>query len=82
MQNHLLWERLWTMANKILQLSAWRETFQPSFEKLSTTVVWLQLHHFPMELWDGEILETISSQFGKALKVDEHTLNRFMAKFA
>lgn len=53
----------------------WSESFQPVFEKLSTAVVWIQIYHLHMELWGGEILELVASQFGRILKVDEHTLD-------
>lgn len=29
-----------------------------------------------MELWGGEILEMVTSQFGPVLKVDEHIIDR------
>lgn len=59
MQNHLLWEEPWTVAGRILQLSPWRESFQPAFESLSTAAfesllmasVWIQIYHLPMKLW-------------------------------
>lgn len=35
-----------------------------------------------MELWDDEILEMVTSQFGKVLKIDSHTTERSSAKFA
>lgn len=57
----------------------WSESFQPVFEKLSTAVVWIQIYHLHMELWGGEILELVASQFGRILKVDEHTLDHSWA---
>lgn len=82
MQCRLLWDGPWTVAGRILQLAPWSESFQPAFEKLSIAVVWIQIYHLPIELWEGDILETVASQFGKLLKVDEHTLDRTRAKFA
>lgn len=82
MQAKLLWEGPWTVEGRILQISEWRESFQPAFEKLSSAAVWIQLHHVPMELWNGDVLETIASHFGKVLKIDEHTLKLTRSKFA
>lgn len=82
MQERLLGDGPWNVAGRILQLSPWSESFQPAFEKLSNAAVWIQIYHFPMELWGGEILELVASQFGKVLKVDAHTLDRSRAKFA
>ncbi|XP_039134936.1 uncharacterized protein LOC120272238 [Dioscorea cayenensis subsp. rotundata] len=82
MQAKLLWEGPWTIDGRILQISEWKESFQPAFEKLSTAAVWIQLHHLRIELWLGDILECIASQFGRVLKIDEHTLNLSRSKFA
>lgn len=81
-QAKLLWEGPWTIDGRILQLSPWRESFQPAFEKLSSAAVWIQLHHVPMELWGIELLESIASHFGKVLKFDEHTLSHTRSKYA
>lgn len=71
----------WTIDGRILQLSPWKESFQPTFEKLSTMTVWIQLYHVPIELQSGELLENIASQFGQVLKVDDHTLICSRSKF-
>ncbi|XP_039120330.1 uncharacterized protein LOC120256715 [Dioscorea cayenensis subsp. rotundata] len=78
----LLWDGPWTVDGRILQLFEWRESFQPAFEKLSTAAIWIQLHHVPIELWKGEILDVIASHFGRVLKIDEHTLQLSRSKFA
>lgn len=41
MHNKLLWEGPWTVAGQILQLTPWRESFQPAFKRLTTTIVWI-----------------------------------------
>lgn len=82
MQSKLLCESPWRVAACILQLAPWRESFQPALEKLSSAIVWIQIFRLPMELWEGEILEMVASQFGRVLKVDEHTIDRSRAKFA
>lgn len=48
MQAKLLWDGPWTIDGRILQLSEWRKSFQPAFDKLSMATVWIQLHHFPI----------------------------------
>ncbi|XP_039138906.1 uncharacterized protein LOC120276249 [Dioscorea cayenensis subsp. rotundata] len=82
MQAKLLWDGPWTVDGRILQLFEWRESFQPAFEKLSIAAIWIQLHHVPIELWKGEILDVIASHFGRVLKIDEHTLQLSRSKFA
>lgn len=71
----LLLDGPWTIDGRILQISKWHESFHLAFEKLSSAAVWIQLHHVPMELWSSDLLETISSHFGRVLKIDDHTLN-------
>ena len=44
--------------------------------------MWIQIYHLPIELWSGDILEMVASQFDKVLKIDEHILDRSRAKFA
>lgn len=51
-------------------------------EKLSLAAVWIQIYHLPIELWSGEILEQVASQFGRVLKVDDFTIDRSRDKFA
>lgn len=82
MHNKLLWKGPWIVAGRILQLTIWRKRYQPAFERLTTAVVWIQLYHLSMELWDDEILEMVTSQFGKVLKIDSHITERSSAKFA
>lgn len=82
MQAKLLWKGPWTVEWRILQISEWRESFQLAFKKLSFVAVWIQSHHVPMELWNGDVLETIASHFGRVLKIDEHTLKLTRSKNA
>lgn len=44
--------------------------------------MWIQIYHLPIELWSAEILEQVTSQFGRVLKVDDHTINHSRPKFA
>lgn len=82
MQNCLLWDGPWSVAERIPQLSPWKESFQPAFERLSTAAIWVQIYHLLIELWGGDILELVASQFGRVHKMDDHTLNCSRAKFA
>lgn len=82
MQLKLIFDGPWTMNGLILQLAPWQPNFQPTFSRLSTAAVWIQLYHLPAELWEGDILETIAAQFGKLLRIDELTLNLSRAKYA
>lgn len=82
LQNRLLFDGPWTIASRILQLASWREGFQPTIEQLSTTAVWIQIFHLPIELWNVETLEAMVSFFGKVLKIDEHTQSQSRTRFA
>lgn len=39
-------------------------------------------NYLPVEFWDGESLDTISSLFGRLLKIDEFTLSLSRSKYA
>ncbi|XP_039123445.1 uncharacterized protein LOC120260068 [Dioscorea cayenensis subsp. rotundata] len=78
----LLSEGPWTINGIILQLSPWRQFFEPTFTKLMTAAIWIQLHNLPIEFWSGDTLETITGHLGKLLKVDELTLSLTRTKYA
>lgn len=44
-------------------------------------MVWLQLHNFPVELWDRDLLENITEPIGKLLKIDECTSSLSHTRF-
>ena len=56
--------------------------FQLAFAKLSSAIVWLQLHHLPLDFWDGEVIEAITEYIRRLLKIDKHTLERKKARYA
>lgn len=77
MQNRLLWDGPSLVAGRILQLSLWKESFQPTFERFSTVAVWVQIYHLPMELWGGDILELVDDHGQANLllgKAESHSL--------
>lgn len=78
----LLLDGPWSVNGIILQLSPWKPFFEPTFAKLSSAAIWIQLHNLPVEFWEGETLEAIANQFGTLLKVDEFTAALTRSKFA
>lgn len=78
----LLSEGPWTINGIILQLSPWHPFFEPTFTKLTTAAIWIQLHNLPIEFWSGDTLETISSHLGRLLKIDDLTLSLTRTKYA
>lgn len=81
-KQQLLFGGPWTVNGLTLQLVPWQPYFEPAHTKLTRAIVWLQLHNLPVELWDGESLETITEPIGKLLKVDEFTLSLSRARYA
>lgn len=59
MVNEVLWVSPWTVNGLVLQLTLWKDHFQPVFEKLHLAAIWVQLHHLLIEYWSGEVLELI-----------------------
>lgn len=78
----LLFEGPWAVNSNILQLGPWQPFFEPAFMKLSTAAIWIQLYNFPVEFWDGESLESISSLLGRLLKIDDFTSSMSRSKYA
>ncbi|XP_039136996.1 uncharacterized protein LOC120274516 [Dioscorea cayenensis subsp. rotundata] len=78
----ILFDGPWAVNGAILQLAPWKPFFEPAFTKLSSAVIWVQLHNLPVEFWDGETLETISSSLGRLLKIDEFTLSMSRSRYA
>lgn len=70
------------MNDIVLQLVPWQPFFELAFTKLSTVALWVQLHNIPVELWEGESLETIASLFGRLLKINEFTSSLSSSKYA
>lgn len=44
----LLFDGAWAVNGVILQLASWQPYFKPTFSKLSTTMISLQLHNLPI----------------------------------
>lgn len=80
--HHLLQEGPWTINGIILQLTPWRPFFEPALSKINTAAIWVQLHNLPVELWHGEMLDSITSHLGNLLKVDELTSSLARSKYA
>lgn len=81
-KQQLLFGAPWTVNGLTLQLVPQQPYFNIVFTMITRTMVWLQLHNLPIELWDGESLETITEPIGKLLKVDEFTLSLSRTRFA
>ncbi|KAJ0967401.1 hypothetical protein J5N97_024318 [Dioscorea zingiberensis] len=82
MTEAILTDGPWTVNGMILHLIRWREHFQPSFEKLSSAILWVRLYQLPWEYWEKEPLESVAGKIGKVIKVDETTFIQDRAKFA
>ncbi|XP_039119157.1 uncharacterized protein LOC120255388 [Dioscorea cayenensis subsp. rotundata] len=78
----LLHDGPWSINGIILQLSPWKPFFEPAFAKLNKAAIWVQLHNLPLEFWDGETLESLTTHLGPLLKVDELIISLSRSKFA
>lgn len=78
----LLEEGPWSINGIILQLSPWKPYFELAFAKLTIAAIWVQFHNLPVEFWGCETLETIASQLGTLLRIDELTTSLVRTKYA
>lgn len=78
----ILFEGPWTVNGVTLQMAPWHPYFEPAFAKMNTAAIWIQLHNLPVDFWDGESLDTITSHFGRLLKIDDYTSSLSRSRFA
>lgn len=78
----ILFEGPWSVNGIILQLAQWQPFFESPFTKLTMTAIWVQFHNLPVEFWDGEALEMISTCLGCLLKIDDYISSLSRSKFA
>lgn len=52
----------------------WHPNFQPFTAPPTIAAMWIQLHHFPIELWHVEVLEVITCHIGRLMKIDNQTI--------
>lgn len=71
----------WTVNGLTLQLMPWQSYIELVFTNLNKAMVWIQLHNLPMELWDGEALETLTEPIRRFLKADDFTSSLFWARY-
>ncbi|KAJ0961230.1 hypothetical protein J5N97_000776 [Dioscorea zingiberensis] len=81
-RDHLLFGGPWTVHRVTLQLAPWQPNFEPAFTRLTKAVIWVQLHNFPVDLWDGDSLETHMASIGRLVKVDEYTASLSRTRYA
>ncbi|KAI5661200.1 hypothetical protein M9H77_20523 [Catharanthus roseus] len=65
-----------------LTVARWRPNFRPSTDVIFSTLVWVRFHEIPVEPLNEDILMTMRNKLGKAIKVDQTTINVSRGKYA
>lgn len=73
---------LWIILGHYLIVTKWRPKFHPSMETIHLTLVWVRFPELPLELFDEEILFAMGNTVGKAVKIDNTTLQADRGKYA
>ncbi|CAL1372693.1 unnamed protein product [Linum trigynum] len=72
----------WTVDDQYIASEPWRLDFDPDYDVINKTMVWVCLPRLPMAYFDEEILESIGSRLGRVVKIDYNTVNGFRGNYA
>ncbi|CAL1352699.1 unnamed protein product [Linum trigynum] len=72
----------WTINDHYIVSEPWRLDFDPDFDVINKTAVWVRLPHLPLAYFDEEILMDIGSKLGRVEKIDYNTSNGFRGNYA
>ena len=72
----------WFIGGHFLSIRPWEPFFKLGKANVSSIVVWVRLHHLPMELYKAEVLKQIGEAVDKVLRIDAHTALEARGKYA
>jgi Domain of unknown function (DUF4283) len=72
----------WVILGHYLTLTKWRPNFRPSLEKVSSTLVWIRFPEVPIEFFEESVLLKMGNLVGRAVKVDDTTMEVSRGRFA
>lgn len=72
----------WIILGHYLTVMKWRPNFRPFMETINSTLVWVQFLGLPLKLFDEEVLYALGNTVGKAIKIDNTTLQADRGKYA
>lgn len=79
---HVLNNGPWVILGHYLTLTKWRQNFRPSLEKVSSTLVWIRFPEVPIEFFEESVLLQMGNLVGRAVKVDDTTMEVSRGRFA
>ncbi|XP_026377632.1 uncharacterized protein LOC113271921 [Papaver somniferum] len=77
-----IWNRYWEVESQILSLREWEPNFKPANQKVTTAFVWAHFPRLRMEYRKEKIIMELGDRIGRAIKVDETTLQRKVGYYA
>ncbi|CAL1369855.1 unnamed protein product [Linum trigynum] len=72
----------WTTEDHYIAAEPWRLDFDPDFDTIDKTSVWVRLSRLPLAYFDEEIFLDIGNKLGRVEKIDYNTANRFRGIYA
>ncbi|XP_027060922.2 uncharacterized protein [Coffea arabica] len=72
----------WIFQGNYVTISKWKPDFRPTKEDIKTTLAWVRLPELPIEYYVEEFLMKVGNVVGKAVKVDNQTLEVARGKCA
>ncbi|XP_057453177.1 uncharacterized protein LOC130745048 [Lotus japonicus] len=72
----------WLIYDHYLSVKPWNKDFVAANDKINTTMVWIRIPGLGMQFYDEDILLTLATGVGTPIKVDIHTADMRLGKFA
>ncbi|CAL1356128.1 unnamed protein product [Linum trigynum] len=72
----------WTVEDHYIVAEPWRLDFDPDYDTIDRTSVWVRLPRLPLAYFDEEILYSIGEKLGRVEKIDYNTANGFRGNYA
>ncbi|KAJ4826538.1 hypothetical protein Tsubulata_034976 [Turnera subulata] len=80
--NNALKNGPWMIADHYLTIRKWVPNFDPKFEQITRTMVWVHIPDLPLEYYDKEFLATIGNRIRKIFRIDAATSSATRGQYA
>lgn len=72
----------WMIQGHYITVRKWKPLFSPARETITSTLAWIRVPELPLEYFDEECLLQFGGVIGKAIRVDDTTMQVSRGKFA
>lgn len=72
----------WMVQGHYIAVKKWRPHFSTKHEEIASTLAWVRIPKLPVEYFDEHVLMKLGNLLGKAVRVDDTTMNVERGKYA